>query len=422
MMEKNKCYGLQVKPDKFESGIVIYNSNSFELNELDVQVVEDTEVRSYHINTIHSFSEWAEKQHQEKTGVKRQEFHSFGYYEGKRQNVDTSLFHEDTGIYEGEPHDALVWPDTDSDEKWRKQITFRLKENTVEVNISFIARGPKIAFCGHSFTGLWDSSYYYFRELAKMGGWNAGIAYSYWGGTGIAHYAGLVEGCEKRAEQCEKLINGNEYYDYFIVAGNSNEAVETYSGEVGATDYKYRQQMLQGARLLHEKVQGKAGRMLLWAPHAYQYGFLQGMSPKPWKPGKTGDSYSKEEREFLLTLTSEEMADENAKWYKYLAKELGKDTDVLPVCLGYAALRERCGLSVNPYIDPEKGGDYGHQNNIGNYIAACLLYAYIFDESPEGLGVPVSHTSGMSGGKVTEEQAQVIQQVIWQLFRLRVTD
>ena len=422
MMEKNKCYGLQVKPDKFESGIVIYNSNSFELNELDVQVVEDTEVRSYHINTIHSFSEWAEKQHQEKTGVKRQEFHSFGYYEGKRQNIDTSLFREDTGIYEGEPHDALVWPDTDSDEKWRKQITFRLKENTVEVNISFIARGPKIAFCGHSFTGLWDSSYYYFRELAKMGGWNARIAYSYWGGTGIAHYSGLVEGCEKRAEQCEKLIDGNEYYDYFIVAGNSNEAVETYSGEVGATDYKYRQQMLQGARLLHEKVQGKAGRMLLWAPHAYQYGFLQGMSPKPWKPGKTGDIYSKEEREFLLTLTSEEMADENAKWYKYLAKELGKDTDVLPVCLGYAALRERCGLSVNPYIDPEKGGDYGHQNNIGNYIAACLRYAYIFDESPEGLGVPVSHTSGMSGGKVTEEQAQVIQQVIWQLFRLRVTD
>lgn len=324
MMEKNKYYGLQVKPDKFESGIVIYNSNSFELNELDVQIVEDTEERSYHINTIHSLSEWAEKQHQEKTGVKRQEFHSFGYYEGKRQNVDISLFHEDTGIYEGEPHDALVWPDTDSDEKWRKQITFRLKENTVEVNISFIARGPKIAFCGHSFTGLWDSSYYYFRELAKMGGWNARIAYSYWGGTGIAHYAGLVEGCE--------------------------------------------------------------------------------------------------EREFLLTLTSEEMADENAKWYKYLAKELGKDTDVLPVCLGYAALRKRCGLSVNPYIAPEKGGDYGHQNNIGNYIAACLLYAYIFNESPEGLGVPVSHTSGMPGGKVTEEQAQVIQQVIWQLFRLRVTD
>ena len=32
-----------------------------------------------------------------------------------------------------------------------------------------------------------------FRELAKMGGWNAQIAYSYWGGNGIANYAGIVK-------------------------------------------------------------------------------------------------------------------------------------------------------------------------------------------------------------------------------------
>ena len=52
-MEKNKYYGLQVKPDKFESGIVIYNSNSFELNELDVQIVKDTEESSYHRTSKH---------------------------------------------------------------------------------------------------------------------------------------------------------------------------------------------------------------------------------------------------------------------------------------------------------------------------------------------------------------------------------
>ncbi len=174
-----------------------------------------------------------------------------------------------------------------------------------------------------------DSSYYYFRELAKMGGWNAELAYSYWGGTGIAHYSGLVKGCEERAAQCEKLINGNEYYDYFIVAGNSNEAVETYSGEVGAIDYRQRPQMLRGAELLHEKIQGKAGRMLLWAPHAYQYGFLRGMAPKPWKLGTTGDIYVKDGQEFVLTLTSREMAESNARWYGYMAKELGEDTGVL---------------------------------------------------------------------------------------------
>lgn len=119
----------------------------------------------------------------------------------------------------------------------------------------------------------------------------------------------------------------------------------------------------------------------------------------------------------MLTLTSREMAESNARWYGYMAKELGEDTGVLPVCLGYAELRKKCGLSVNPYLSPEEGGDYGHQNNIGNYIVACLLYAVVFDESPEGLGIPVSHTFGMPGGKVTQEQAGIIQQVTWKVYR-----
>ena len=59
------------------------------------------------------------------------------------------------------------------------------------------------------------------------------------------------------------------------VAGNSNEAVETYSGEIGAKDYKQRPRMLQGAKIVHDKIHGKAGKMILWAPHAYQYGYLQ---------------------------------------------------------------------------------------------------------------------------------------------------
>lgn len=412
MTEKSKCYGLQVRLDTPQNSIVIFNGNSFELNDLDVRITEKQGCRSYHINTIGRFSEWTESRYPQNAGAKRQEFQSFGYYEGKLQKIDISLFHEETGIYDGDPHDALVWQDTDPDEKWQKQLSFLLKDKTIEVTIRFIARGPKMAFCGHSFTGLWDSSYYYFRELAKMGGWNARLAYSYWGGTGISHYAGLVEGCEERAAQCDKLINGNEYYDFFIVAGNSDEAVETCSSRIGATDYKQRPLMLEGARLLHGKIKGKAGQMLLWAPHAYQYGFFQRMWPKPWRQGKVGDIYRKDVQDYTLTMTSEMMAEANAKWYQQMADELGADTDMLPVCLAYAELRKRYGLSINPYISPEKGGDYGHQNNIGNYIAACLLYAYVFGESPEGLGIPVSHTSGMPGGAITDEQARAIQQTV----------
>ena len=71
---------------------------------------------------------------------------------------------------------------------------------------------------------------------------------------------------------------------------------------------------------------------------------------------------------------------------------------------------------MNPYLSPEEGGDYGHQNNIGNYIAACLLYAEVFEESPEGLGIPVSPTFGMPGGKIKEEEAKIIQQVTWDVY------
>ena len=176
MTEKSKCYGLQVRLVEPQNSIVIFNGNSFELNDLDVRITEKQGCRSYHINTIGRFSEWTESRYPQNAGAKRQEFQSFGYYEGKLQKIDTSLFHEETGIYDGDPHDALVWQDTDPDEKWQKQLSFLLKDNTIEVTIRFIARGPKMAFCGHSFTGLWDSSYYYFRELAKMGGWNARLA------------------------------------------------------------------------------------------------------------------------------------------------------------------------------------------------------------------------------------------------------
>lgn len=415
MTEKNMHYGIQAKWYGFQK-IGIYNGNTFELNNLDVLILKEQKCYSYHINTIAAHSEWIENGVETDSGEKRKEFHSVGYFEGKQRIIDTKLFNKDTGIYEGEPHDALVWPDTDTDEKWKKELVFQMEEVHVQVRIRFIARGPKVAFCGHSFTGLWDSSYYYFRELAKMGGWNARVAYSYWGGTGIAHYAGLVEGCEERAEQCEKLINSNEYYDYFVVAGNSNEAVETYSGEIGAKDYKQRPRMLQGAKILHDKIHGKAGKMILWAPHAYQYGYLQSMAPKPWRPGMPRDVYDKNGDDYILTMTTEEMARVNAEWYLKMTETLGKDTEVLPVCLGYWELRKQYGLYVNPYLSPEEGGDYGHQNNIGNYIAACLLYAKVFEESPEGLGIPVSYTFGMPGGKVTQEQAEIIQQVSWNVY------
>ena len=179
-----------------------------------------------------------------------------------------------------------------------------------------------------------------------------------------------------------KLINGNEYYDFFIVAGNSDEALETYSARSG-------QQIINKDRICYvvlslytRKMKGKAGRMLLWAPHSLSIWISQKYEVKALVRRDSRDTYNIDGQEYVLTLTSEQMAAANMEWYDYIAKELGEDVAVLPVCLVYAELRKQYGLSINPYISPEQGGDYGHQNNIGNYIAACLLYAVIFDESP----------------------------------------
>ena len=40
-------------------------------------------------------------------------FTAAGYYEGREQRIDTAKFDPETGIYSGEIHHALVWPETE---------------------------------------------------------------------------------------------------------------------------------------------------------------------------------------------------------------------------------------------------------------------------------------------------------------------
>lgn len=59
MTEKNKYYGIQVKWYGLQE-IGIYNGNTFELNDLDVEILKEPKSCSYHINTIAAHSEWIE--------------------------------------------------------------------------------------------------------------------------------------------------------------------------------------------------------------------------------------------------------------------------------------------------------------------------------------------------------------------------
>ena len=217
----NKTYGLAVQAVHTENGqdIVIQNQNHFRINEIVVTVTStvstttDTPVtdnvtasdcvcvqkKHYYIASLAAGEIWHSKDAKETENKieKTDSFVPFAHYEGKEQIIDPSLYDEEKGIYPVDPRDALVWP---AEENTEPTLIYNPAPH-IQVTLEFIARGPRVAFCGHSFTGLWDSSYYYFRELAKAAGWNAQIAYSYWGGTGISRYAGLAEGYEKRAAQ-----------------------------------------------------------------------------------------------------------------------------------------------------------------------------------------------------------------------------
>lgn len=428
----NKTYGLAVQAVHTENGqdIVIQNQNRFRINEIVVTVTStvstttDTPVtdnatasdcvcvqkKHYNIVSLAAGEIWHSKDAKETENKieKTDSFVPFAHYEGKEQIIDPSLYDEEKGIYQGEPHHALVWPDDVTDEKWKRTFSFEPAPH-LQVTLEFIARGPRVAFCGHSFTGLWDSSYYYFRELAKAAGWNAQIAYSYWGGTGISRYAGLAEGYEKRAAQCDALLAANDYYDYFIIAGNSDEAVEKKDdASSGERVYAQRETMLRGAQIFLEKAKEKQATLALWAPHAYKYVFFSGMGVKPWKKGNVGERYEKDGKTYTLTLTNEDMAKENLKWYQHMADVLGEGTIVLPVCKAYYDVTKQYPTLVDPYLEPGvECGDNGHQNNLGNYISACVCFQSIFGTLPPVV-VPKSHTSGLPGGSITKEQAEAI--------------
>jgi hypothetical protein len=411
----NKTYGLAVQAVHTENGqdIVIQNQNHFRINEIVVTVTStvstttDTPVtdnatasdcvcvqkKHYYIVSLAAGEIWHSKDAKETENKieKTDSFVPFAHYEGKEQIIDPSLYDEEKGIYQGEPHHALVWPDADSNDT---TLIFNPTPH-IQVTLEFIARGPRVAFCGHSFTGLWDSSYYYFRELAKAAGWNAQIAYSYWGGTGILRYAGLAEGYEKRAAQCDALL-----------AGNSDEAVEKKDdASSGERVYAQRETMLRGAQIFLEKAKEKQATLALWAPHAYKYGFFSGMGVKPWKKGNVGDQYKKDGKTYTLTLTNEDMVKENLTWYQNMAEILGEGTIVLPVCEAYRTVIEQYPTLVDPYLEPGvECGDNGHQNNLGNYISACVCFQSIFGTLPPAV-VPKSHTSGLPGGSITKAEA-----------------
>lgn len=102
--------------------------------------------------------------------------------------------------------------------------------------------------------------------------------------------------------------------------------------------------------------------------------------------------------ERLGWISMEEIAQANHD----IAKELG--IDVAPVGLAFQrALKEQPGLYM--FYDGE------HPHIIGSYLAANVVYATVFGESPIGLSYLPSEEDGVT---VTEEEAAFLQRIAWE--------
>jgi hypothetical protein len=395
--------------------VTITNNNNFTVNDLDVSIAGPGGEQKIRIGSIAGGSTWT-------LGDTTKDYKDFvpaAYYEGY-PHVD--IF---------EHRHARVSPDADPDSLWEAAIEKKFNDLKTTVKVTFVRRGPRIMFSGHSFTGYFDSSYYYLRQLAKEAGWNAQIAYAYFGGTGIANFANLSQsatfipedGILTPFEQNKKVFEANEYYDYYIVSGGSDEAVTTANGsQDGSSPYTQRDNMLAGAKILYRLAGEKGARMLLWCTRGQRYGFYYDRFVRPQVQAEVGevvkvdtDDDGKPDTNLTQTLSSRGLARKNADWYEEMARQVyAADPSFAPPVVAHVGtafdyINTYAG-TINPYWK-----DNAHQNNIGNYISACVYYAMIFGESPEGLGIPKSNTTDPEAAFVTPEQAAIIQEAAWKV-------
>jgi hypothetical protein len=396
--------------------VKITNNNKFVINDLDVYITGPGGENKIRIGSIAGGSTWTLGD----TATDYKDFVPAAYYEGY-PNID--IF---------EHLHARVSPDTDPDSQWETAVEKRFNDLKTTVKATFVRRGPRIMFSGHSFTGYFDSSYYYLRQLAKEAGWNAQIAYSYFGGTGIANFANLSQsltfipkdGQLTAFEQNNKVFEANEYYDYYSVSGGSDEALTTANGSPdGSSPYTQRDDMLAGAKILYALAGEKGSRMLLWCTRGQRYGFYYDRFVRPQVQAGVGEVVQvdtnddgKPDTNLTQTLSSRGQAHKNADWYEEMARQIyTADTSFAPPVVAHVGaafdyINTYYADVINPYWL-----DNAHQNNIGNYISACVYYAIIFGVSPEGLGIPKTNTTDPKVAQVTPEQAAIIQEVAWKV-------
>lgn len=208
-----------------------------------------------------------------------------------------------------------------------------------------VNKSPNILFLGNSFTYANDLPGT-FIELSVSGGYDAYYDELSDGGYHLSYFADPSD--ELGADFYE--ICSNYKLDYVILQEQSR---------LPTLEYDTNKEMYPAARILDETIKQAGGQSVFLMTWAY----------------KDGDDLT--EYGIDTVTTREEMQTQLAQSYMGIADEL----DALLSPAGIAFIR-----SADAYPEIELWDEDGmHPSPAGTYLAACTLYATVYDESPVGI-------------------------------------
>ncbi|MDO4549567.1 MAG: hypothetical protein Q4D04_15865 [Clostridia bacterium] len=390
-------YNLTLTANKDGDTLVVevYNGNSFQVNNLTVEA----EGNVWEIASIAAGETWNSETSEPGTPV--QDFVPVGWYNGKLN---------DNPGYDN--HCAVV---ADEEADWSKVVT--AQSNGITVTASFEALGPRMMFVGNSQTYYFSSAPYFFRELAQMGGWNAQVAYSLFGGSTFAMIAGMTTmnvaawpGADsvQPVESFQIVKNANDYYDFISFHALTDEPIRAVDGELTMFD-----DFMDAAKILDIQTRARGAKTLFMATWGYRNGYINDSTYLPdtndpvgtiYEFDKDGDGVKESAMAKTMTRTEMEAALRNG--YQQAADSVG--ADIVPVGEASEYVSANYPDLVMYYSDQK------HPTNLHDYLTACVYYAKLFNESPVGLGIPPVFPATADpelGGEITEEDALIIQQV-----------
>ena len=210
-----------------------------------------------------------------------------------------------------------------------------------------LAKGPQVLFIGNSYTFSNDLPKM-FTKLARSGGHDVGTELLANGGWTLEEHAQVSESVE------------------LIRQGTWNYVVLQEQSIVPSKPVERVQSMYPAVRILNEEIANNGASTILFMT----WGRREGLSQLGY-------------RNFY------EMQNELAIGYWNIARQL--DIVVSPVGLAWQRALQR-----EPQIDLWQS-DGSHPSVEGSYLAACVFYAVLFRESPEGLSYRAGLAEDMAG-------------------------